>query len=1115
MMNHQTSDQNKGQAEMKDAAMGTEENVMQAGQNQSSSGVLSEPLSEADGQNWWLSLDQYEGNFEFAKKAENEFLTSPLQSEDGKDGFARREFLKLMGASIAMATTACIRRPVQKIIPYAQAPVGYTPGIPNFYASTWFDGLEGSGLLVKTMDGRPIKLEGNPLHPMNLGALSARAHAEVLSLYDPDRLKGPVRNLTNKNRSNKETIGAKWEDLDGKVVEELKKGSVALLTSTLPSVSSRAVVGDFQKTFGGARWVQYDAIPVDAVSEGQRLSYGHSVIPRYRFDLAQFVVTIEADILGTHISPTEFMRQWSKRRKPGANMGRLVCFESSMTLTGMNSDDRVRIRPSQQLDVVFGLINAVAKASKGGASIPSGAASFLKEYDSVAGRLGISAEQFAKIGEELWMNRGKSAVIAGGLATATSVEVQVAVNLLNSILGNDGKTIDHDGAPFQTRQGSTADLAKLIGEMQAGTIKTLIIHNLNAAYVLPKDSGFIESLSKVPFVIYTGNMNDETGKYANYVLPNGSTLESWGDYELQSGLVSIQQPTIRPLNDSRSFEESLLVWAHAMPSAPSRAKAKDWFEYLRTVWKTDVYPKANEGKGKSFEDFWQLVLQNGAVELGSRRDRTGSSRGFSGTVAKPVAKPAASLATGYELVVYPTVQFGDGRYANVPWLQELPDPVTKIVWDNYAMVSPAMARKEALSQGDMIEITVGKKTMVIPVHIQPGVHDQVIAIPVGYGRTDGGKVSKNIGVNAFELAMFPAALAAGSTKAGPAIFSGQAVAFKKTGERYRLVSTQDHHSMEGRQIVVETTNKAFQANPESGIHRHKVFSIWPEHKYSSHRWAMSIDLNSCTGCSACVVACQSENNIPVVGKTYVMQGREMHWIRIDRYFKGTPENPDSVFMPLTCMHCETAPCETVCPVLATVHNDEGLNDMVYNRCVGTRYCSNNCPYKVRRFNWFNFSKREAPLHMALNPDVTVRERGVMEKCTLCVHRIRAVTSGIGQPIKPTKIKDGEIKTACQQTCPTDAITFGDLNDPESAVAKLFQEKRTYALLEDLNTQPRVRYMSRVRNSERVVAGHGHGAAPAHGEGGGKEEHKDSHEKQKGGESHGHGSTRSNSEGAHT
>ena len=1023
--------------------------------------------NETAGPEFWLSLEQYNGDPEFAKRAENEFLSSPYSSEDGKDGFARRDFLKLMGASIAMATTACIRRPVQKIIPYAQAPAAYIPGIPNFYASTWFDGVEGYGLLVKTMDGRPLKLEGNPEHPMNLGALSTRAHAEVLSLYDPDRLKGPARNLPNKNRTNKETIGTNWTEVDTKVGEELAKGGVAILSSTLPSPSSRAMIADFQKAYG-ARWVQYDALPADAVVEAQRRSYGKAVLPRYRFDQARMIVSIDADFLGTYLSPAEFMKQWAKIRKPGPDQARLVSFDSVMTLTGMNADDRVRIKPSQQMDVVMALINQVVKASKGSIQAPGAVSGFLKDYDGAAANLGMKPELLAKIGEELWANRGRGLVIAGGLATADAVDVQVAVNLLNSILGNDGRTVDHDGATLLTRQGSSGEMARLIADMKSGAIKTLIVHNLNPAYVLPSSSGFVEAMSKVGFIVYTGNRNDETGRYANFVLPHGSTLESWGDYELQSGLYSIQQPTLRPLHDSRSFEESLFAWTKSSKSPGKTGSAKDWHEYVRGVWKSDVYPRAQEGKGKSFDEFWVTVLQQGVIDVGGRRDRVGASRPFAGSIAKPRA-----ALSGMELVLYPTIQLADGRYANVPWLQELPDPVTKIVWDNYVMMSPGLARKEGLREGEKIDLTVGGKTLRVPVHIQPGMHDEALALAVGYGRTEAGKVAKGIGVNAFEFVQFAKGPGA------PAQFSGQAVSFKKTGERYDLVTTQGHHVMEGRQIVIEATAAAYAKNPEAGIHRHHVFSIWPDHQYNKRKWGMAIDLNTCTGCSACVIACQSENNIPVVGKRYIMEGREMHWMRIDRYYKGSPDAGEAVFMPMLCQHCETAPCETVCPVLATVHNDEGLNDMVYNRCVGTRYCSNNCPYKVRRFNWFNYSKREAPLHMALNPDVSVRERGVMEKCTFCVQRIRHATTGIGETKKPVKVKDGEIKTACEQTCPTGAITFGDLNDPESRVRKIFEEKRSYALLEDLNTQPRIRYLTRIRKADReAVADQGHGGGHA-------------------------------------
>ena len=1018
-----------------------------------------EQNTQANGPEFWLSLDQYNGNPEFAKRAEAEFMSSPLKSEDGKDGVARREFLKLMGASLAMATTACVRRPVQHIIPYAQGPKEIVPGIPNFYASSWFDGVEGSGVLVKTLEGRPIKMEGNPLHPMNLGSLTARAHAEVLALYDPDRLKGPAKNLLNKTRSNKETISTNWKEADDAIVAELKKGGVAVLSSSLPSPSARAMVSDFLKAYPG-QWVQYDSMPADSVAEANRRCYGRAQVPGYRFDKAKMVVAIDADFLGTYLSPAEFMKQWSKRRVPGPEMGRLVMFEANVSLTGLNADDRFRIRPSQQLDVVLGLLNEVVKA---GGKLPAGG-EFLKSYGDVASKIGVKPEMFAQIGRELWENRGKGLVIAGGLPTLTgeAVDLQIAVNLLNSVLGNDGATIDYE-MPFQTRQGSGSELSKLIADMHSGKIKTLIIHNLNPAYVLPASSGFSVALMKVPFVVYTGNRNDETGRYANYVLPSGTTLENWGDWELRSGIVAIQQPTIRPLHDSRAFEESLLAWTQKAAGAPARAKAGDWYEYVRGIWKNEVQAKSSLGRGKSFDEFWAAVLQTGVNVAGAETSapRALASRSVA---AGAVAFKARTPVTGTELVLFPTIQMGDGRYANISWLQELPDPVTKIVWDNYAMISPARARNEKINEGDIIEISMGDRSLKVPAHVQPGMHDEVVALSVGYGRPDPGKVAKGIGHNGYDLSTFAN---------GQAVFAGQAIKIKKTGEKYLLVSTQEHHVMEGRQIVVEATNSAFMKDPGAGIHRHKIFSIWPDHKYTKRKWAMAIDLNQCTGCSACMVACSSENNIPVVGKRYVFEGREMHWIRIDRYYNGTPEKPEAVFQPMLCQQCETAPCETVCPVLATVHNDEGLNDMIYNRCVGTRYCSNNCPYKVRRFNWFNYGNRQAPLHMALNPDVTVRTRGVMEKCTFCVQRIRFATS-VARNTKD-KLPDGEIKTACQQTCPTNAITFGDLNDKDSAVAKLFENKRSYSLLEELNTQPRVRYMSRVRNAEREKpAAHGGG-----------------------------------------
>lgn len=1023
-----------------------------------------ETQNSDQGEKYWLSLDQWAGDPALAGRLENEFMSSPLSSEDGKDGFARREFLKVMGASFALATTGCVRRPAGHIIPYAKAPKEITPGEANYYTSTWFDGLEGAGLLVKTLEGRPIKVEGLPAHPMNLGGLSARAHAEILSLYDPDRLKTPVRNLLNKERTNKESVSTTFEEADEKIAASLKNGSIAIISGSRPSPSLKSMIGDFSRAYG-AKWVQYDALPVEAIRLGQKEAYGRAVLPRYRFESAKLVISIDADFLGTLISPVEFTKQWAHRRTPGKDMARLVSFESILSLTGMNADDRFRIRASQQLDVVLALISRVAKLSKGTVNIPAGLQAAAKQFESAVAAMGLDEKLFDQVANELLQARGESLIIAGGLQTLTDkqVDLQVAVSALNSMLGNDGKTIDHDSATYETLAGSPASLKDLIAEMAAGKVKTLIIDDINLMYVLPGDSGFGEAIKKVETIVYTGNRNDDTGSQAHWVLPAGSSLEAWGDFELQSGVYSIQQPTIMPLYKTRSLGELLLAWTQKSSAASAKAKAStSWLEYVKATWKSDVQSKVDLGRGLAFDDFWQAVLQTGVATTLGRRDRAGSARGFVGSVS---AK--ASKVEGYELVLYPTVQVADGRLANIAWLQELPDPVSKIVWDNYLAVSPALALKEGLKAGDVVELTVGEKTVKAPVLVQPGLHDEVMGLAVGYGQKFAGKVANDLGVNGYQFASFAG---------GRPVFAGLKASIKKTSGRYELASTQDHHMMEGRKIVIEATKSQFEKDPSSGIHKHQIFSIWPQHQYTKHKWALAVDLNSCTGCSACVIACQSENNIPTVGKKYVMQGREMHWIRVDRYYKGSPSAPEAVFMPLMCQHCENAPCETVCPVLATVHNDEGLNDMVYNRCVGTRYCSNNCPYKVRRFNWFNYmKKREEPLHMAYNPDVTVRPRGVMEKCTFCVQRIRKGTNKARDEKRP--LKDGDIKPACAESCPADAIVFGDLNDTASKVSRLFQDKRSYKLLEELNAAPRVAYQTRIRNAVRAeeeTAGHGGG-----------------------------------------
>jgi MoCo/4Fe-4S cofactor protein with predicted Tat translocation signal len=1002
----------------------------------------------------WLTLEHYNNDPAFMKAAETEFMSSPLREGDGEDGVARRDFLKLMGASVAMATAGCIRRPVQKIVPYNKQPEEVTLGISNFYTSTYFDGSEGLGLLVKTREGRPIKIEGNPSFPLNKGGLSVRSQASILSLYDPERLQGPQHNLFNEKRTNKDTVGIKWDNLDDKMVEQLKKGGAVVLTGNIPSPSTRGLISDFTQGFKASH-VVWEPLANEDIREGQKASYGEAVIPQYRFDKAKVIVSIDADFLGTWLSPVAFTRQFSNGRRDPKTMSKLISFDSTFSLTGANADIRFKIKPSHQLDVVMGLINALSEKAS---SVSAATKNQLTSFANTAQKLGIEPALFSKVATDLWENRGASLVVAGGIQTMTarSRELQIAVNYLNSLLENDGKTVDgKNGSPGA--KSSYTDMIALIKDMTDGKVKTLIVHRVNPIYALPVEAGFAEALKKVEVVVYTGDRVDEMGAWSNYIVPDNHALENWGDAEFSKDVFAIQQPAIRPLYDTRSFQLTLMTWAYLAKVGPSRIQSfETYYDYLRNFWKEEVQPKF--GKGQAFEDFWSGVLQTGFV---GDFEKASSARAFKADALGTI-KPAAA-SSGYELALYTKVQIGDGSQANISWLQEQPDPITKVVWDNYVMVSMATAEKEKLKESTLVELKVGDKKVVLPVHIQPGLHDDVLAVAIGYGRTRGGKVADGIGQN-----MYPFV----SLANGNVVFSGQAVTLSKQSGSYKLVSTAGNNSMEGRNIVAEANQKDYVKNAAAGVHRHKTWSLWSGHQYNGHKWGMSVDLNTCTGCSACMTACQSENNITVVGKKYCMQGREMNWMRVDRYFVGDPANALAVFQPVMCQHCDNAPCETVCPVLATVHSDEGLNEMVYNRCVGTRYCSNNCPYKVRRFNWFNYAKLiEKPMHMALNPDVTVRPRGVMEKCTFCVQRIKEGKNKA--KLAGVPLKDGDIKTACQTACPTSAIIFGDLNDPESQVAKVFKdEPRSYALLEEWHAAPSVRYLSKIRNNDKETAGGG-------------------------------------------
>jgi MoCo/4Fe-4S cofactor protein with predicted Tat translocation signal len=993
--------------------------------------------------NYWKSLDEKYQTPEFLKSIENEFQSSPLQQEDGQDGLARRQFMKLMGASIALTATACIRRPVQKIIPYNKRPGEIIPDLPNYYASSWFDGMEGLNITVKTRDGRPIYVAGLPESPLNGKGISAKASAHILNLYDPDRLKKPTINSVNpKDRTKSLSVGATWEQVDKRVVEKIKDGGVAVLSSSNPSPISNELVHKFVVNFSGKRYV-WDSLTTETARKGQQISYGSDSVPSYEFDKAEYVLSIDGDFMGTYLSPVKFQRDFEKAKNPDGPMVKLVSFHSVPSLTSLNADDNYPIRASHQQAVACGLLAEILKSK--GESVPEA----VKKATLTDEQLGFPTGTISIVAKQLREKAGKSIVIAGGMATENEygLGLQVAVNALNSELGNEGKTIRGTGDRW--RNGSAGDLIDLAKDIEEGKITTLIIHDVNPMYAFPAEINFAQLAQKLKGLITTSNFMDETAKLCDVVATCGHAMENWNEYEFVPGLKTIQQPTIRPLNDTRSFEDSLIAWAKA--AGKEISSAASYYDHIKSEVSRSV------GGDKGWFDFLQQGFR-GAVTAGAAR--TFSSAAYA------AIKPAYATENkdSMELVLYPTVQIGDGALANVSWLQELPDPVTKVVWDNYLTVSPKYAKEKNLSMGSMVEVEVGSAKIKAPVYIMPGQNNHVVGLAVGYGRTSGGELSKNVGVNVFPLAKI----------VGTRIqYSNLPAKITKIPGMYELAITQGHNSMEGRQIVVEQSHKDYKSGQDA-VHRHKIFSLWGEHKYEGHKWGMAIDLNSCSGCSACMVACMSENNIPVVGKKYVLQGREMHWIRIDRYYKGDEASPDAVFQPVMCQHCENAPCETVCPVLATVHSDEGLNDMVYNRCVGTRYCSNNCPYKVRRFNWFYYDghHKKEPLHMALNPDVTVRTRGVMEKCTFCVQRIKDGKSEAKSENRP--LKDGEITPACAEVCPTNAIVFGDLNDKNSRVAKAFETTRQYTLLEEVNAAPRVRYMTKVRNTDRNLGGGHHG-----------------------------------------
>ncbi|MCC6272633.1 MAG: TAT-variant-translocated molybdopterin oxidoreductase [Deltaproteobacteria bacterium] len=970
-------------------------------------------------------------------KSLEELREDPALREQNADEFpewsaSRRDFLKIMGFGLGtVAMVACTRSPVHKAIPFLQKPEELTPGVANWYATTCAGCSAGCSLLVKNRDGRPIKVEGNPESPLNEGAVCAVGQASLLSLYDGSRLKEP--------RWSGSTIG--WEGLDERVRDGLNAATaagrkVALLTGTVVSPTTLALIGEFLAKFPGAQHVAYDPVSAKAIREANRKSFGAAVLPRYRFDLAERIVGLQADFLGSWISPVEFTRQYVSRRKlkPGVAPSRHVQIESDFSLTGSNAELRIPILPAQTLGAALSLL-AEIQGLAGGANLPD----FPKQ--------GLPVEKIREVAKDLWRHRGASLVVSG----SNEIGVQSVVNAINSLLGNIGKTVDLD-APSLQKQGDEAAFAGLVTAMKKGEVGALFVEGVNPAYDNPLAADFREALKQVPLSLSFSPFPDETSAAVRASAPGLHFLEAWGDAEPQAGLFHLTQPLIAPLFDNRSFQDSLLKWMGA---------GEDFYRYLQARWEKTLFPK--QGKFFSFRDFWNHSLHDGVFRL------SGSDPQAKALVENPVEAARAALAAqggsveGLQLQAYESIALRAGTDANNPWLQELPDPVTKVTWGNVLKLAPAEAARQGWKDGDMVRIKTNQGQFELPVFLQPGMPAKAVSAALGYGRSEAGKVGKGVGGNFYPVLTFVD---------GYFRYVASGIQLEATGRHQRVATTQTHSNMEGRAIVRDTTYAEYKNNPRAGNEdRPKLISLWPAWKEGPHSWGMAIDLNACTGCSGCLIGCQVENNVPVVGEEEVWRRREMGWIRIDRYYVGPEDNPETLHQPMMCQHCGNAPCETVCPVLATVHSSDGLNQQVYNRCVGTRYCANNCPYKVRRFNWFDyadnpdfdFNLNDQVAKLALNPDITVRTRGVMEKCSMCVQRIQE--GKLKAKNEGRKLEDGEIQMACQQSCPGKAIVFGDLNDPESEISKLLKDERYYAVLEELNVQPAVGYLTKVRNKD--------------------------------------------------
>ena len=1031
---------------------------------------------------YWKGEEELNRDPQFLADQKREFGEAlPLEQALSDEGFElnsnRRDFLKYFGFSVtAVALASCYKTNVRHAVPYLVKPEEVTPGVANYYRSTCGGCSVGCGVEVKVREGRPIKLDGSRDSVISKGGLCATGQASILSLYDTERLAHPLM----KNQEVED-----WSTVDGEIKSKLavmkatgKK--VVLLSNSINSPSTLRAIASFKEAYSNVEHISYDAVSYSGMLDANEKDFGKRAVPHYRFDNAKAIVSFGADFLGTWISPVEFQADYAKHRRPDVEGGMSVHiqFESTLSMTGTNADHRFPMQASKELAYVGTLYNYIAKA-KGLAQIP------------VPNNAELAGNSIEKAANLLLKNAGKSLVISG----SNNPEVQQVINAVNMLLESYNSTIDMVNHSNQFN-GSDAAVQGAFEGLSKGTISGVIFYGTNPVFNHNKE--WAAAIAKAKLSISFASTKDETAAVCQYVTPDNHFLESWSDSEPVNGVIHFTQPTIAPVFNTRQAQESLLNWAGALPSTENdplankgiltqKTDASSYYLFVRNYW-----------EGILGAAGFQKALELGVAE-NSKNEGMVSYTGNVASLASSINKSAQSA--GVDLVLYQAVGMRDGSQGNNPWLFELPDPVSKVCWDNYVALPKSIAVKLGIDKDATVNIEAnGVKYENVPAFVQPGQANNTVSMAVGFGHTHAGKVGgslekgfASIGVNAYPFMNTTRDVVIGDVK------------ITKGSEKYVLAQTQTHHSIEGRDLVRESTFTSWKKNPNAGNEKSAphIYTIWEKAEYRkdgspNHLWGMAIDLNACTGCGSCIVSCSIENNVPVVGRDEIRLRREMHWIRIDRYYSFVSEkesmtrendiadadstdkgeykhweNVSVIHQPMMCQHCAQAPCETVCPVLATSHSSEGLNQMTYNRCIGTKYCGNNCPYKVRRFNWFRYNDNDKfdfhfnnPLgKMVINPDVTVRTRGVMEKCSFCVQRIQEAKLKVKR--EGGNMKNVQVETACQRACPSNAIVFGDLHNPDSDISKLHRNERAFSVLDELNVQSSVKYMTKIRNTETI------------------------------------------------